>query len=151
MKKIKVMFEQNPAIKGIEVMVRASEYDDEVTGLIDRIEETTNVLTVSGMDGSYINIQMNEIILISVYGKQVRVVTEHESCTIAQSLQSLENILEKYQFMRISRFEIVNLDKVRKFDFTLSGTLRMELMGGMEVWASRRKIPLIRKKLMERE
>ena len=47
----------------------------------------------------------------------------------------------------IKKFQIVNLAKVRRYDFTVAGTLRLELAGGMETWASRRCIPEIRRRL----
>ena len=61
--------------------------------------------------------------------------------------KSLEDILDKQRFVRISRYEIVNLEKILKYDFTVAGTLRIELTGGMETWASRRCIPAIRRRL----
>ena len=60
-------------------------------------------------------------------------------------------MLDKKHFLRISRFEIVNLNKVLRYDFTLAGTLRLELAGGIETWASRRCIPAIRKRLLGKE
>ena len=54
-------------------------------------------------------------------------------------------------FLRVSRFEIVNLKMVRKYDFTLAGTLRIEFENGMETWASRRYIPIIKERLTREE
>lgn len=124
-------------------------FEEKMAALLDRIEGNPSVLTVIGTDGSYINIPPEEIILISVNGKQVTIITDKERYTVCQPVHTFENRLKNYRFIRISRYEIVNLDKVKKYDFTLSGTLRLELTGGMETWASRRKIPLIRKKLTE--
>ena len=66
-------------------------------------------------------------------------------------IHSLKSALDAQRFVRISRYELVNLDMVRKFDFTLGGTLRLELAGGMETWASRRCIPAIRARLKGKE
>ena len=55
------------------------------------------------------------------------------------------------RFLRVSRFEIIDLKKVRKYDFTLGGTLRIEFDNGMETWASRRYIPLIKERLTKEE
>ena len=106
---------------------------------------------MTAVDGTGIRIDPDEIVSVSVYGKLSQIVTEEERHTVRQTLQSLESKLQNGRFVRISRHEIVNLDKVKKYDFTLGGTLRLELAGGMETWASRRNIPLIRKKLLERE
>ena len=55
------------------------------------------------------------------------------------------------KFLRISRFELINLSKVKKYDFTIGGTLRIEFENGMETWASRRYIPIIRERLTGEE
>ena len=54
-------------------------------------------------------------------------------------------------FLRISRYEIVNLRKVKRFDFTITGTLRVEMEDDTETWASRRFIPAIKERLQKRE
>ncbi|MER2235290.1 MAG: LytTR family DNA-binding domain-containing protein, partial [Candidatus Limivicinus sp.] len=89
----------------------------------------------------------SEIILASVDGKSVRIITADGKWLSRQTLQSLEETLDSHTFIRISRYEIVNLRKVARYDFTISGTLRLELEGGMETWASRRCIPEIRRRL----
>ena len=150
--KLKIIFEQDPNVEDLEVRIRAKEPDEEVEALMNRIKgETTDQLTVTSVDGTYIKINPSDIVSVSVNGKLVQIITENERFTVRQSLQRFEENLEELRFVRISRYEIINLDKVLKFDFTLGGTLRLELVGGMETWASRRNIPLIRKKLTEGE
>ena len=150
MKTIKVIFEEDPSSDQIEVRIRAPEKDKEVTDLIERISVLPpDTILAADRDGSLKRINVREIVSVSVAGKQAQIITEDERYTVRQPLQSFEDVLEARRFVRISRYEIINLDKVRKFDFTLAGTLRIELAGGMETWASRRNIPLIRKKLTE--
>ncbi len=67
-----------------------------------------------------------------------------------QSLQSIEEQLSR-RFLRVSRFELINLSMVRRYDFTIVGTLHIEFDNGMETWASRRYIPLIKERLSEEE
>ena len=144
--KIKIIFNTDPDSDGIEVYIKAAEKDKDVEELINRISGGVSVfITATDADGAQIKIMTDEIVYVSVSGKLVQIVTENERYTVRQSLQTIESKLEKLRFMRISRYEIVNLDKVRKYDFTLAGTLRLELVGGMETWASRRSIPAIRK------
>lgn len=80
-------------------------------------------------------------------GKVVDLITDDGIWHIRQTLQNLEDNLDKQRFVRISRYEIVNVEKILKYDFTVAGTLRIELTGGMETWASRRCIPAIRRRL----
>ena len=62
----------------------------------------------------------------------------------------LEEVLDKRRFIRISRFEIINLERVQRYDFTINGTLKIVMENGMQTWASRRYIPAIRRYLKEK-
>ena len=149
--RITVSFEEDPAAEGIEVCIRAKERSEDIDALIASISGLSQeLITVIDDSGAFVSIPPFDIVSVSVDGKVLRIVTEEGRYTVRQTLQSLESRLEPQGFVRISRYELVNLDKVIKFDFTLGGTLRLELAGGMETWASRRNIPAIRKKLMER-
>ncbi len=108
MKNIRIRFEPDSALSGIEITVRASEQDAEVAALMERIAGGSgHTLTVLDGRGNLKTLAESEIILASVDGKSVRILTAD----------------------------------------TISGTLRLELEGGMETWASRRCIPEIRRRL----
>ena len=148
MKEIKVRFEADPDIRYIDIQIRSAECCGQVQKIIDILTEQENeAIAVNDANGSVVMLLPSEIILLSVDGKQVNVITKKGRYTIRRSLQNLEEALDPRRFIRISRYEIVNLSKVVRYDFTLSGTLRLELAGGIETWASRRCIPQIRKQL----
>ena len=152
MKKINVRFERDPSLDSIDVVIRASEEDGAVTELIEKLSgQPPDALTVFDGYGNMRSLPVKDIILASVEGKLVNLVTPDGSWFTRQTLQSLEAALDKKRFVRISRYELVNLDKVLRYDFTIAGTLRIELTGGMETWASRRCIPVIRRKLTGKE
>ena len=152
MRKINVIFEKDPGAEDIEVLIRAPERDGEVEALIERAAgRPPDVITVTDTDGAVRVLDPGEIISVSTTGKYTQIVTGDSRFIVRQTLQSFEEKLESQRFVRVSRHEIVNLDKVLKFDFTLGGMLRIELAGGMETWASRRNIPLIRRKILKGE
>ena len=152
MKRISVRFERDESLEEIEILVRAPERDAEVASLLERLSEgPPDALTATDAGGVQCRILVGDVVSLSVSGNQTQLVTEKGSYTLRQTLQSLESALDARQFVRISRYELVNLRKIRKFDFTLSGTLRLELAGGTETWASRRCIPAIRKRLTGKE
>lgn len=151
MKKYPVRFEQDPALKDIEVVVRARQMDASVSGLIGRLASAmSEPLTVNDDAGNCLMLDEDQIVLASADGKRVNIISEDGRYFTRQTLQSLEETLDPGLFVRISRYEIINLSKVIRYDFSISGTLRIELAGGMEVWASRRCIPAIRRKLRGR-
>lgn len=151
MKKLIIRFEQDAASDAIEVVVRASEQDAQVASLIEGLSRHEPVkITVLDSDNRVNVIGEDEIVFAAAEGKLVRFVTTDGVFRAKQSLQSIEDILSRH-FLRVSRFEIINLKKVRKYDFTLVGTLRIEFDNGMETWASRRYIPLIKERLSGKE
>lgn len=152
MKKINIRFEQDKTLDDIDIVIRASKKDVDVDNLIAQFSQNTpQKLTVLDRDECTCVIDESDIITVTANGKQVRVMTTKDVYTAKQTLQNIEGILSDRMFLRISRFEIVNLAKIHKYDFTIGGTLRIEFEGGMETWASRRYIPLIKKKLTKEE
>ena len=152
MKKVRVVFEQASLPDEIEVIIRASDNDGQARAIAERIAPTPDA-TLTGIDdaGNVCVINIKDVVSVSMLGKKANIITEDDRYTVRTPLQEIENKLLNLRFVRISRYEIVNLDKIKKYDFTLAGTLRLELVGGMETWASRRNISAIRKKLTGKE
>ncbi len=152
MKPVNIRFEENPASDRIDVLIRASEKTPEIAELMERISDHfEGRLTVFDESGAVQSIAVSDIVSAAVNGKQVHIRTENGAYSVKQSLQTLESALDGLLFVRISRYEIVNMRKVVRYDFRLSGSLYIELADGTSTWASRRNIPLIRKKLFEKE
>lgn len=148
LKKVHIRFEQDASLDHIDVVIRAPDQDDSVTDLINRISaRPPDMLTAYDENGNVRKLDQKKIVLASVNGKVVDLITDDGIWHIRQTLQNLEDNLDKQRFVRISRYEIVNVEKILKYDFTVVGTLRIELTGGMETWASRRCIPAIRRRL----
>ena len=151
MKKINVRFERDKTLKDIDIVIRAGERDAQVDALIKTLtDRETEKLTVLDRYNCPSIIDETQIVFVSADGKNVRVTALDGIYRAKQSLQNLEEILSR-KFLRVSRFELVNLSMVRKYDFTIAGTLRIEFDNGMETWASRRYIPQIRKRLSGEE
>ncbi len=136
----------------IDVQFHASEQDGQVRELMELVAARQQLLTATGKNGTLLRFDLDSILCVSSAGKYTEIVTEAERVTVRQSLSELERQLRDSSFfIRVSRYELVNLGKIRKYDFALTGTLRMEFVNGMETWASRRCIPAIRIRLKERE
>ena len=151
MKKLNIRFEPDPSLSDIDVVFRAAELDEKVTELMEKLSgHPSEILTVFDKNERVRTLKTEKIILASVNGRIVDLTTDEGVWHTRQTLQNLEGLLNKRKFVRISRYEIINLEKVIKYDFTMAGTLRIELSSGIETWASRRSIPEIRRRLTER-
>ena len=72
-------------------------------------------------------VSMDQKEIIRVYTENRRVVISSISgrYVTRMTLQELELLLCEESFVRISRFEIVNLKKVSSFDLSMTGTIRI--------------------------
>ena len=151
MKTINVRFENDSSLDNIDIVIRADKQDEQIDSLIEIIKNNSiKKLTVLDRNNCPCVISEDEIVFVSADGKNVRITANSDIYHTKQSLQNIEEIL-KNKFLRVSRFELINLSMVRRYDFTIGGTLRIEFVNGMETWASRRYIPLIRSRLSGEE
>lgn len=151
MKKINVRFERDDSRKDIDIVIYADRQDEQVCALLESLSRSeSEKLTVLDRDNCTCVIGEDEIVFVSADGKNVRITATSGVYRAKQSLQSIEELLSR-KFLRVSRFELINLSMVRKYDFTIGGTLRIEFDNGMETWASRRYISLIKQRLSGEE
>ena len=82
-----------------------------------------------------------------IYAQQGRVcaATDSGEYVLRQRLYELEEKLASAGFVRISNSELINLRRVRSFDLSLAGTIRVNLDDGTTAWVSRRYVAKIRK------
>ena len=148
MKKIRLRFKKDSSLDYIDILISASEKDVDIETLVKRIrpDRSEQFTVLDEYDRSCV-ISEDEILYVTSDAKNVRIFTAKAQYRARQSMQNMEKILGDRMFLRISRFEIVNLSKVVQYDFTIAGSLRIEFENGNETWASRRYIPIIREKI----
>ena len=73
--------------------------------------------------------------------------TENGEYVLRQRLYELEECLDGSCFVRISNAEIINLKKVRGFDLSITGTIRVTLTDGSATYVSRRYVGKIKQVL----
>ena len=152
MKRVNVRFEKDKGRDDIDVLFTASEVDNQVAVLMNRVSDPLSVTwEVRDSDGSAVTLPEDRILSISVSSKRLRIAADDGIYWLKMPLQDVEKALNPSMFLRVSRYEIINLHKVRRFDFTITGTLRVEMEDDTETWASRRFIPAIKERLQKRE
>ncbi|MBQ4224889.1 MAG: LytTR family transcriptional regulator DNA-binding domain-containing protein [Oscillospiraceae bacterium] len=77
-------------------------------------------------------------------GRRVVIQTEEDVFTVRRTLAGLEDVLNPSRFLRISQSEIINLYKVKSFDFNLAGTIGVEFDCGIKSWVSRSRVKQIK-------
>ena len=128
MKRVSARFEEDRDEANITVLFRASHADAQVEELMNRVREPfVGTISVTDTDGTTVPLPLEHIMSISSDNKRLKVLADKGTYWLKASLQEMDKLLAPNMFLRISRYEIVNLRKVVRFDFTISGTLRIEL------------------------
>ena len=136
MKRIEVRFERDRDLDHIDVLVRAPERDSAVARLMEDISgKPSDSLTVTDTDGMTRRIVTDDLIAVSVRDKLTLLTAEDGRYTVRQSLQNIERALDPGRFLRISRHELINRDKIEHFEFMSNGTqlLRQDGTCGVSV------------------
>ena len=94
-------------------------------------------------------VSQRDIVRIYTGGRKVFLQTAGEVYTVRRSLAALEEDLNPDRFLRISQSEIINLYKVKNFDFSAAGTIGVEFDCGIKSWASRGRMKHVREMLKE--
>ena len=152
MKKINIEFVEIADQQDIKIVITSAQMDNEIKELMNRISDPfDNRFTVFDDKGAAIILTYDKIISISSDKRRLKVIADNGIFELRSSLQDVEQKLKSPSFIKISRYEIINLGKVKKFDFSVSGSLRIEMDNGMETWASRRNIREIKQRLMRKD
>lgn len=131
-------------ISETKVIILAKQADETVNELVRRISGE-HPQVIAGFSGDTVKILEQEHILrVYTSGGKVYAVTEQGEYTLRLRLYEAEERLDKTRFVRISNSEIVNLRKVKGFDLSYTGTIRVNLWDGTASFVSRRYVSRIK-------
>ena len=131
-------------ISETRVIILAKQADETVNELVRRISgEQPRV--IAGFSGDTVKIlEQEDILRVYASGGKVYAATEQAVYTLRLRLYKAEERLDKTRFVRISNSEIVNLRKVKGFDLSYTGTIRVNLWDGTACFVSRRYVSRIK-------
>lgn len=144
---MKINVEIDEAMERMEVLIRAKEWNEEVTLLMERLQEKRPSY-FSGMNDDTRHIfKPEEILYLYTENKTVMARTEDGRYRMKERLYELEKELAADHFVRLSKSAIANLDALQKFEASFNGTLCVYFKNGEKEYVSRKYVSQIRNKL----
>lgn len=141
---MKVEIRVDPTRSEPEAVIYAPRVTPELEALAHRLSDETERLTVYSDRGAAF-VPLSDILRLYAERQSVLAQTAQGTFTVRQRLYELEQQLATHRFVRISNSEIVNARMITGMDFSLTGTIRLSLRGGIDTYASRRYVSKIRK------
>ena len=132
------------------ILIRTDQQTQEVENIVHAIENCveSRYPLIAGYRGNTMELlSQRDIIRVYVESRKVRICTEKGTFESRKSLSFLEQLLNPERFIRISRFEIVNIRKITSFDFSKAGTVHIRFDDGTVTWAARRHVRTIQQAL----
>lgn len=119
-----------------------------VEALVEDISGMVNANEV-GTDARGEKVLLNLKDMVRFYAENQKVMAQDEKgvYSIHPKLYELEEKLDKRLFMRISKSEIVNLQKISRLDMNVAGTIKIIMKDGTESYTSRRNVSRLKKQL----
>ena len=147
---IDIRIEIDPKCHDPVILIRTDQKTQTVEDIVHAIEACTDSSypLITGYRESEMELlSQRDIVRVYVEARKVRIRTIDGIYDSRKPLSFLETVLNTDRFIRISRFEIVNIRKISRFDFSLAGTVHILFDDGSVTWAARRYVRVIQQAL----
>ncbi|WP_148551229.1 LytTR family DNA-binding domain-containing protein [Paraclostridium bifermentans] len=128
----------------IQVILRSTEMNDETIEILEKLKTTKNKYILGKSDKKVYIVDIKDIFFFYSENQKVFVETEDFRYEVDERLYEIEENFKNTSFIRVSKFSIVNLKKVKNIDMSFSGNLTINFINGKKESISRRYISKIK-------
>lgn len=143
--KVEVNIDNN--CKETKIVIHTQNIEDKIIKLIENLQNKEMEQLNGFKNGEMYLLNQNSIETIYTEDSKVFARENGNKYLIKKRLYELEEILTPDKFVRISNSEIVNMKKVQKINFKLSGTIILYFTNDEKTYVSRRYLKKIKEYL----
>lgn len=144
--KLKIRIEIDSSCEEPEVVIRTNEKTGEIEDIAAAVEqylESDYPKVRAFRDDVMYFFSQKDVFRVYTEMRKLIVCTVSGSYEARSTLKEQEEMLDPEMFIRISRFELVNINKITSFDFGVSGTIKVTFEDGSSTWVARRYVRTI--------
>ena len=143
---MKIDIDINNSYKEIILTIKAPEMTPEVVEIIGKLK-TTNKNIVGRIEQKMHILNPKDILLFYSQGQKIYADTTNDTYEIKQKLYEIEDDLKGEGFVRISKFAIANINKIRDIEMFFNGSLVVNFINGKQEAISRRYVSKVKEYL----
>ncbi len=128
-----------------EVIIYAHERNETVES-IERLISETQFELVGYSGKSAVRFELDEVCCFTVEDNKVFAMTENEKLQLKLRLYQIAETTDK-RFIKINQSCIANIRMIKRFDSSISGTLRVTFKNGYTDYVSRRQLKTVKERL----
>ena len=129
-----------------EIIIRCHEIGDDVTGLVERLKQTENIL-LGSRDNEVFRIPVKDIYYIEFVDNKTYIYLQKNVFDCKLKLYEIESLIGGSKLFRCSKSMILNISKIRSVAPSVNGRFEAKLTNGESVIISRQYVPVLKKKL----
>lgn len=130
----------------LQVVICCNKVNKEVMRLKQHIELFENKLTARKEEETVLQ-NVTEVLYFESVDNRTFLYTENEVLEVKQRLYELEEVLPEQDFIRISKSQIVNINKIHTLRPELNRTILVTMCNGERLSISRKYAPAVRELL----
>lgn len=130
-----------------KIIILTASMTEEVNALMQKLSANDPPIITGSRDGKLEVLSQDDLLRIYAANGRVFAVTDRGEYLLRLRLYEAAERLNPSHFVRISNSEIINLNRVKHFDLSFSGTIYVKLSDGTTTYVSRRYVPKIKKRL----
>lgn len=127
----------------LQVVIKCRQIDDEIIQLKYHIEMFDKKLQAK-KDNEWRFVNLLDVLYFESVDNRTFLYTEDDVMEVKQRLYELEIILSDKDFIRISKSQIININKVKSLKPELNRTILATMYNGEQLHISRKYVPVIR-------
>lgn len=129
--------------KDLQVIIQCRQVDEQVKRLRSHIELFDNKIQAK-MENEICFVKSAEVLYFESVDNRIFLYTEDNVMEIKQRLYELEVILSNKDFIRISKSQIVNVNKIRTLKPEMNRTMLLTMCNGERLCVSRKYVKAFR-------
>ena len=128
-----------------EVIIYAHERNETVEA-IEKLVLRSDFELIGYLGKSAVRLEWSEVYCFTVEDNKVYAVTENEKLQLKHRLYQIEELADN-DFVKINQSCIANINHIKRFDASISGTLRVVFKNGYTDYVSRRQLKTVKERL----